>query len=256
MSVQALTCAFAVRGLSASEKLLLLALANYANEKMACWPSQERLAADTELSERTIWAGLKSLEAKRLLSRQGRKRPDGTRSTDVITLHFFGVVAVDPLANFAKPSRNSCETQSQILPTPVATIAAQNLSITEPSEEEPGGGAVAPPSPKAKPSRRCPEAWGPSARTLEILTTEGFTAGEIERALTRMRDCEFRVARSDWDACLRNWVREDQNRVRTNGQRPHPLHPAQTNTRAVSRGIWAEVLAEEAGEPIGRRTGS
>jgi hypothetical protein len=133
MSVQALSCAFAIRGLSSSEKLVLLALANFANEKMQCWPSQERIAADTELSDRTVWTALKGLETKGLLSRQSRKRADGTRSTDVFTLHFSLTVTSEPIANSANSSRKSCEGQSQILQEPVAAVAT--LTTFEPSIE-------------------------------------------------------------------------------------------------------------------------
>lgn len=133
MSVQALSCAFAIRGISSSEKLVLLALANFANERMQCWPSQDRLAADTELSDRTVWAALKGLETKGVLSRVSRKRADGTRSTDVFTLHFALTVSSEPVADFANSNRNSCEDQSQILQEPVAAVAT--LTTFEPSRE-------------------------------------------------------------------------------------------------------------------------
>lgn len=128
MSVQALSAAFALRGLSPSEKLVLLALANFANEGLQCWPSQERLAADTELSARTVWSALKGLEERGVLVRESRKRSDGTRATDVFTLNLDDP---KPVAKSAKPTRKSCETQSQILQDPVATVAT--LTTFEPS---------------------------------------------------------------------------------------------------------------------------
>lgn len=90
MSIQAISCAMALRGVSPSEKLLLLALANYADEHMSCYPSQRRLADDTCLSDRTIRTLLAALEERGMLSRQGRVRPDGSRASDVVTLHFSG----------------------------------------------------------------------------------------------------------------------------------------------------------------------
>jgi hypothetical protein len=92
MSVQALSCAMAIRGVSASEKLLLLVLANFADEGMACWPSHKRLADDTGLSQRSVLSLLKALEEKRFITRAERKRPDGSRTSDKITLHFSGEV--------------------------------------------------------------------------------------------------------------------------------------------------------------------
>lgn len=58
-------------------------------------------------------------------------------------------------------------------------------------------------------SRRCPVEWEASASTVETLSSEGYSPGELERAMTRMRDYEFRDAKSDWDAVFRTWVRRD-----------------------------------------------
>lgn len=93
MSVKALTCAMALRGVSPSEKLLLLALANYADENMQCYPSQKRLAEDTCLSDRTIRSLLAGLEQRKIISREERQRRDNSRASDLVTLHFFGGVA-------------------------------------------------------------------------------------------------------------------------------------------------------------------
>lgn len=96
MSVQALSCALTTRGVSASEKLLLLVLANYADDSMACWPSHKRLAEDTCLSQRTILTLLKGLEERGVLTRQERVRKDGSRSSDIITLHLGGAIISPP----------------------------------------------------------------------------------------------------------------------------------------------------------------
>ena len=55
---------------AARRKLLLLALANYADETGVCWPSQETLARDTEQSVDTVQRQLDVLEQLRLLTRQ------------------------------------------------------------------------------------------------------------------------------------------------------------------------------------------
>lgn len=88
MSIQALTNALSIRGIAPSEKLLLLALANYADEHLRCYPSQQRLADDTCLSKRTVRTLLASMEERGMLSRESRIREDGSRGTDIITLHF------------------------------------------------------------------------------------------------------------------------------------------------------------------------
>jgi hypothetical protein len=65
-----------------------------------------------------------------------------------------------------------------------------------------------PDKPKApKPSRRAPAGWAPSEATTQTLAAEGYQPGQLERELAILRDHEFKTARSDWDACFRNWVR-------------------------------------------------
>jgi hypothetical protein len=55
---------------AARRKLLLLALANYADETGVCWPSQETLARDTEQSVDTVQRQLDVLEQLKLLKRE------------------------------------------------------------------------------------------------------------------------------------------------------------------------------------------
>lgn len=54
---------------SSARKVLLLALANYADEQGVCWPSQETLARNTEQSVDTVQRQLKNLLALRVLDR-------------------------------------------------------------------------------------------------------------------------------------------------------------------------------------------
>lgn len=87
MSIQAVSWAISARVRNPGAKLLLIALANYADERGECWPSQERLERDTELSERTIRTKLKLLEDGGFLSREERRSDAGRRASDFYTLH-------------------------------------------------------------------------------------------------------------------------------------------------------------------------
>ncbi len=128
MSVQAMSWAFAVRGISPSEKLVLLSLANYANKDAQCWPKQDTIAEETELSSRTVWNALKQLTEAGIIVRESRKRSDGTRTSDMFTLK----MGQDQVAISAESSRNSCDNQSQLFPNPVATVATHNEPLLEP----------------------------------------------------------------------------------------------------------------------------
>ena len=57
---------------------------------MQCFPSQKRLADDTCLTERTVRTVIASLTERGMLSKVERRRPDGTRASDLFTLHFAG----------------------------------------------------------------------------------------------------------------------------------------------------------------------
>ncbi|MDR1241883.1 MAG: helix-turn-helix domain-containing protein [Deltaproteobacteria bacterium] len=69
MSVDATRWAW-MQSISPVKKLLLLSLADRANEKNVCWPSQPRLALDTGLDIRTIRSALNDLCEVGLINRQ------------------------------------------------------------------------------------------------------------------------------------------------------------------------------------------
>jgi hypothetical protein len=78
MSWQATAWAVRQKTGSAARKVLLLVLANYADENGVCWPSQETLMAETELSADTIQRQTKALKAAGLVDTVRRRRKDGT----------------------------------------------------------------------------------------------------------------------------------------------------------------------------------
>lgn len=87
MSVKAITWAKSVRTGSASRKAVLLVLADYAGvDNSACWPSQETIAFETEMTERNVRRCLADLEKMGLIARQPRWVDHRGRNTDVITL--------------------------------------------------------------------------------------------------------------------------------------------------------------------------
>jgi DNA-binding transcriptional regulator YhcF (GntR family) len=71
MSFQAIAWAFKQPAKTA-EKFLLIAVANYADERGHAWPSVERLCADTGMSRATVQRSLKKLEKGGFISRHKR----------------------------------------------------------------------------------------------------------------------------------------------------------------------------------------
>ncbi|MBN9243952.1 MAG: helix-turn-helix domain-containing protein [Mesorhizobium sp.] len=74
----------------ASGKLLLYALANYADETGRCWPSDARLMSDTEMAERTIRDWKRKLEDAGLIVVERRRNAGGTYQADEIRLCMDG----------------------------------------------------------------------------------------------------------------------------------------------------------------------
>jgi len=237
MSVQAITCALAVRGVSASEKLVLLALANYADEHMRCWPSQARLADDTCLTERTMRSVLASLEERRLLSRKERRRQDGTRASDVITLHFAGEVTeqAEIISAGPQPENTSAYQPEICVGNNRKSTADQPENISGLTTFEPSRNHQKEPSARgarARPTRRMPEGFTPNDATLAVGGELGFTPGEIDRELAKIRDHQFRDAHTDWDAVTRNWLRRAADTHRkTSDVRPHNNRPSDRDSR-------------------------
>ncbi|WP_375161856.1 helix-turn-helix domain-containing protein [Bradyrhizobium sp. RDT46] len=63
---------------SSSRKVLLLVLANYADDLGICWPSQKTLQVETEMSVDTIQRQSKVLQEMGLIRITRRRRKDGT----------------------------------------------------------------------------------------------------------------------------------------------------------------------------------
>lgn len=70
----------------AGTKLVLLALANFADDEGVCYPGQERIADMTNMSIRSVRNQIGALEAAGLITRTTRWRADGTRNSDCYQL--------------------------------------------------------------------------------------------------------------------------------------------------------------------------
>ena len=90
MSIKAVAWAIDARVGDPALKILLIAIANYADENRRAWPSQKRLAYDTEISERSVRRKLGDLEELGLITIETRRHPNGEVATSVITLNTSG----------------------------------------------------------------------------------------------------------------------------------------------------------------------
>lgn len=89
----AVAWAWKVEGLNPTQKLLLVALADFADENHSCFPGQVVLSRMAGVSRETVSRNLAILESAGLIVRSRRSRRDGSRSSDRFVLR-VGEVSV------------------------------------------------------------------------------------------------------------------------------------------------------------------
>lgn len=80
-----MTWAFKQR-LDPPRKIVLLALADFADDEWNCWPSLATLVDKTSLSERAVRSSIRTLEDLGLVATASRTRPNGSTTSNVYTL--------------------------------------------------------------------------------------------------------------------------------------------------------------------------
>ena len=126
MSVHALSWAFGCSVKNPSEKLVLLALANYADSTGLCWPKVKTLCVDTSLSERTVRTALRRLDGDFIVVEK-RRGKTGQQASSVYRLR-LGLPAGSDSTLESKPAGNHCLSQQAT----IASIYREEPSI-EPS---------------------------------------------------------------------------------------------------------------------------
>ena len=170
--------------------------------------------------------------AIRYLSERGMSMEDIAELADIVQEGFtLPVPAYDPRAKKrerdAARMREKRAKESTVAATSRDVASKSSVSPKPPSSQKsthplPPSGEF--PSQRRKATKRAPDDWSPAETTIVKLQSEGHTAGDLERALTRMRDHQFAQAHTDWDAAFRNWVRRDKDRQpRLIHERPDPL---------------------------------
>jgi hypothetical protein len=89
MSIHAVSWALKIPFIRPGDKLILIAIANFADEWGVCWPGIDTLVEHTNFSERKVRDGIATLEGAGLIATVPRRRDDGTRRTDVVVLVGF-----------------------------------------------------------------------------------------------------------------------------------------------------------------------
>lgn len=255
MSVEAIAWALKIKAGSPSAKVVLLCLANYADRKGRCWPSQASLAVQTEQSVDTVQRRLAELEDLGILTKVQREGQNGRSGGKYFYLLSIPIDAEDEEIDETTTPQyaawsNSTTPQLDLNHTaksskPHRNCAAQTV-ILNPSDSEPS----IYPSTRAENSKRkagspLPENWEPSEkhRALwgDLARKFGFQFLEedVQFYATEMQDWATANAhakvtkKSNWDAAFSNWLR-----------RAAPRHRRRPNGQGTSNGNGRPTMAE------------
>jgi len=150
--------------LSPSSKLVLMALADAADDQGICWPSVPTLARKCSVSPRTVQRVLKALTEQQLLVSEQRHRPDGSCSSNRYRLGLTGGdnLSRAPVTRVTTP-RQPCQGALDTGVTPGTTIGTviespQLPTAPQSSMDDSRGGQ--------DPALEYPKSLSPSERTV------------------------------------------------------------------------------------------
>lgn len=211
-----MTAAWNASSLTHTSKLVLLALADNANDAGICWPSIPKIAERCSLDVRTVYRAIATLEGGGHATTQ--TRPGKATIYHVHPVTPDSVTGVVPLTQSHPCQKVTPDTKS---PTP------DSLSGLPPSP--PPSRALPPSLPPSKnrqePSRRAP------ARARSRTVPEDFEVSaemrkwaketcpnvDIDAQTLIFRDHEFKDPHGNWPAAWRQWMRRAPEFARNGG---------------------------------------
>lgn len=124
MSIRASNWAWG-QALPPSQKVLLLALADQADDDGVCWPSMKTLARKICADVRTAQRNMRELQDANLVSVEARRRPDGDATSNLYRL----ALTSSPPGNMSPPNA-----PRQNAATPVTSGSARVVTSVPPQE--------------------------------------------------------------------------------------------------------------------------
>lgn len=252
MSIQAISWALKQSAVKRGEKMVLVALANYADENGECFPSHKRLAEDTGYTRQGVGKVIRHLEDIGLLEINSRDRENGSRTSNVYVLSMGATTVAGKATTVARGATGGNNIEPSF-----------NHNPPVPSEQPP-------PKVQSK-ATRLPDDWQPSADDVAFAEQEGLSSDEISRECGKFRDYWHGVGgqrgtKRDWPATWRNWIRRAADDRRAgpkrggNGGKPSAILAAAAIN--LDRGRWEHggagnpVADVRDAEPGGSATGS
>lgn len=203
MSIRLMSAIFESETLGPTERLVMLALADHADDDGRCYPSIARLCQRTGLSERAVQTNIRKLVDQgyiRIVLGGGKGNSN---------LYFISAnPAADAPRRKCTPAADAPQTPQEMRPNPAADAPEPSRTTIEPSEDPP-----LPPQTEDVPSKRrracaLPADWVPSERNIADAHSRNFTDQEIRHEAERFRDYHLAKGTTfkDWDAGWRTWL--------------------------------------------------
>jgi pyocin large subunit-like protein len=255
-------------------KAVLLLLANYADENYSCYPSQQRIADETEQSERTVRRQVDLLTEAGLIRREARYNHKGKRTSDRYFLQLGATATKEDIAAAKARIEARKGSTSQPLPdsvtgsdsapstghqvsdsgsdyrTPEAVTTGQNAGVL-PDTSDRGIPKESPSNPQTSTTSAADasneaDATG-SLPGLTVIEGEGKTAKRRTRLQADWRPTEQMLT----------WVREKHPKVDPNVEGPifRDHHVAKGSTMADWFAAWRTWMANADKFAAQRRTG-
>lgn len=197
------------------KKMILLALANYADEEGSCFPGQEKLARMTGQTERTVRRLLTELEDEGLIRRAHRYAAGSSgRTSDRYALQLPDIVSANAegLPDIVAGNGGGLPDIHDRLPDIDDRFTGHDVRVTykrihkEESLE----------SARAR-ARRLPEGWEPTAEDRDWAQGKRIPSSVQSEQLERFRDYWAAApgragTKLDWSATWRNWLRREMER--------------------------------------------
>ena len=118
-----------------TERFVLYAIANYADEHGRCWPGLNAIMVYTGLSRRTIIRAISDLKNRGLLSTQERLRNNGSRTSNHYMMNFMNPAWKPQVSQRHPPRVTVTPPPCQVDTPPVSGWHPQNYSLEETLEE-------------------------------------------------------------------------------------------------------------------------
>lgn len=210
--------------LPAKDKLILLALADCANDEGTAWPSVATLARKCGCDQRTIQRNLRDLEKVGAFRRE-EVPGKGCK------YHFTPLTNRHPRQNDG--ATKTPKTPGKLPPKPSRTIG---LSNDKPREAR---------------LRPLPADWGPVLTTRSQKIVDGWPPGMFEAELNKFRDHAADKGRTskDWQAAFRKWI-DNAEQWKPKNDRPRSPNDRPT-TRQIGERVAARLAAGGGGPAYG-----